>query len=726
MNIVTGTAPFIRPKRTTSRIMIELLIGLGVIFVASVVYNFILGVNYGLKTILIMLISIVVSLVSDLIAGSLRYKKSQHGAYDKYILSFIKENFSVVTGVILALTLPVGTPYYVVVVGNLFASLIVKHAFGGFGNNIFNPAALGRLFVLLAFGPTLVSYLSEADKGLGGLSADAGLTITSQFSQSSKWLSSSLGNTNVSMLDLYLGNHSGALGETFTLLIIVVGIVLAAREVINWRTPVFLFGTVALSSIFISLVIGANVGEYLLLQFGLGGLVFGAVFMFTDPVTSPTSNFGKALIGVIGGLLNVLIRLGGSFPEGTAFSIALVNVFSPMIDKLYSGRTNVKIWRHYVVTGSFALAGVAILTGVSAAKLGPPPIEPEVIPFVIYEGKSEVMDPLNNPQKQFQVEAEVGLSDEYEIVTLKLNDVSTPDRFSNDEIENVIKYYTSITLEQFKELAAPEIDSGATQPNQSEEPYILKNNIYTSKGIYDAIYDAVGNIDVYHGQSQKYYATQYNSFEAKASVFLNEYYEIVNLKLEDYASPATYLNETQTQQLIDFYTSINIAEFKALPVPQIDEDYDNPSYVGPTLPNQEGPHIVPGRIYSSVAIYEAIDNALEDIVVLEGQDLDYPREGLPLEEENKMLMKVNVYVDEKHDLIKSVDILEGASTNEWKARWENLYPLILRKYYNLEVNYFKTLVSHQELYASELYSGASVSVNRLFKATQNALEGYGL
>ncbi|MFA5687208.1 MAG: RnfABCDGE type electron transport complex subunit D [Bacilli bacterium] len=726
MNIVTGTAPFIRPKRTTSQIMIELLIGLGVIFIASVTYNFILGVNYGVKTILIMLISIVVSLVSDLIAGSLRYKKSKHGAYDKYILSFIKENFSVVTGVILALTLPVGTPYYVVVVGNLFATLIVKHAFGGFGNNIFNPAALGRLFVLLAFGPTLVSYLSEADKSIGGLSANAGLTITSHFSQTSKWLSSSLTNTNVSMLDLYLGNYSGALGETFTLLIIVIGIVLAARKVINWRTPVFLFGTVALSSIFISLVTKANVGEYLLLQFGLGGLVFGAIFMFTDPVTSPTSNFGKALIGIIGGLFNVLIRLGGSFPEGTAFSIALVNVFSPMIDKLYSGRTNVKIWRHYVVTGSFALASIGILTGVSAAKLGPPPIEPEIIPFVIYEGKSEVMDPLNNPQKQFQVEAKVGLSNEYEIVTLELTNFSTPDRFKNDEIENVIKYYTSITLEQFKALTPPEIEAGVTKSNQSEEPYILKNNIYTSKAIYDAINDALGNIDVYHGQSKKYYATQYNSFEAKASVFLNEYYEIVNLKLEEYASPLTYLNETQTKQLIDYYSSLNVAEFKALPAPLIDEDYDSPHYVGPTLVNQEGEHIIPARIYSSVAIYEAIDNALEDIGVYVGEHLDYPREGLPLEEENKMLMKVNVYVDEKLDLIKSVDILEGASTSEWKSKWEKMYPLILRKYYDLNVDYFKTLVSHQELYASDLYVGASVSANRLFNATQNALEGYGL
>ncbi len=294
MKIVSGNAPFLRSKRTTSQIMMELLIGLAVIFVAAVVYNFTLGVRYGLKTICIMTVAILFTLISDIIAGSLRYNKEKDGKFDEYLWHFIKSNFSVVTAVILALTVPVGTPVYVVIIGSMFATLIVKHTFGGFGSNVFNPAALGRIFLALAFGSQLKPYLAGGET-LGGLKA--GATVTSQFvADGAKFLTGSLANTNVSFLNLYLGNYSAALGETFTLLILVVGVVLAAREVINWRTPVFLFLTVALSSVFVSLVAKVNMLEYLLVQFGLGGMVFGAIFMFTDPVTSPTSNYGKALI----------------------------------------------------------------------------------------------------------------------------------------------------------------------------------------------------------------------------------------------------------------------------------------------------------------------------------------------------------------------------------------------------------------------------------------------
>lgn len=366
MKIVSGNAPFVRSPRKTGHIMMELLIGLAVIFVAAVVYNFTLGVNYGLKAIGIMTVSILFTLISDLIAGSLRFNKEKDGQFGDYIVTFIKTNFSVVTAVIFALTVPIGTPVYVVALGSIFATLIVKHAFGGFGSNIFNPAALGRLFLALAFGNQLKPYLAGGES-LGGL--NAGVTVTGQFANSGiKFMTGTIAS-NVPMLDLWLGNYSGAIGETFTLLILVVGVVLAAREVINWRTPVFLFGTVALSSVFIALVAKVNIFDYLLLQFGLGGLVFGAIFMFTDPVTSPTSNFGKALIGVLGGLFNVLIRIAGAYPEGTAFSIALVNVFSPMIDKFYTGRTNQKIFIPYLATGLLAVMSVGLLTGVSAGKL---------------------------------------------------------------------------------------------------------------------------------------------------------------------------------------------------------------------------------------------------------------------------------------------------------------------------------------------------------------------
>lgn len=371
MKITSGTAPFLRKPRHTKHIMRELLIGLAVIFIAAVVYNFTLGVNYGFKVIGIMAVSILFTFISDLIAGSFRFNKEKDGEYADFMVLFVKENFSVVTAVIFALTVPVGTPVYVVAIGSIFATLIVKHTFGGFGSNIFNPAALGRIFLALAFGGQLKAYLPGGEN-LGGLTA--GVTVTSDFATSgTKFITGTLSG-NVSMLDLWAGKYSGALGETFTLLILVVGVVLAAREVINWRTPVFLFLTVALSSVFMALVGGVNVLEYLLLQFGLGGLVFGAIFMFTDPVTSPTSNFGKALIGVIGGFLNVLIRVAGVYPEGTAFSIALVNVFSPMIDKLIAGRTDVKLWKPYTTTGVAVALSIGLLTGLGVAKVPSDPM----------------------------------------------------------------------------------------------------------------------------------------------------------------------------------------------------------------------------------------------------------------------------------------------------------------------------------------------------------------
>ena len=168
MNIVSGTAPFNGKKRETKHIMRELLIGLAVIFVAAVVYNFFLGINYGFKTIGIMVVSILFTLISDVIAGSLRYNKEKNGNFGEYIISFVKENFSIVTAVIFALTVPIGTPVYVVIVGSMFSTLIAKHVFGGFGHNIFNPAAMGRIFLALAFGGQLKAYLPGGEN-LGGL-----------------------------------------------------------------------------------------------------------------------------------------------------------------------------------------------------------------------------------------------------------------------------------------------------------------------------------------------------------------------------------------------------------------------------------------------------------------------------------------------------------------------------------------------------------------------------
>ncbi len=608
MKIVSGNAPFIRNKRTTGQIMMELLIGLAVIFVAAVVYNFTLGVRYGLKTICIMTVSILFTFVSDIIVGSLRYNKEKDGKFNEYLFHFIKSNYSIVTAVIFALTVPVGTPVYVVIIGSMFATLIVKHTFGGFGANVFNPAALGRIFLALAFGGQLKPYLAGGEN-LGGLKA--GVTVTSQFvADGTKFLTGSLANTNVSMLNLYLGNYSGALGETFTLLILVVGVVLAAREVINWRTPVFLFGTVALSSVFISLVAKVSVIDYLLLQFGLGGLVFGAIFMFTDPVTSPTSNYGKALIGILGGLLNVLIRVAGSYPEGTAFSIALVNVASPMIDRLISGRTFNKVWVPYTVSGAMVLASVGLLTGVSAAKLPKDgPIPPTVVePFVTYSG-SYVSPAPDGYADEFTTNVDVGLSDAYHIVKLE--------------------------------------------------------------------YDVV-------------------------------------------ASPATYVNAEKVQAVVDYYTSISVAEFKELPAPAL-----SGGTTGTTVGGQTGGHIIPGAIYSSKALYEAINDALADIKVYSADKSEQPYDSGGYADD--MVMSVDVYVDVTTDLIKVVDIKEGASTDSYADRWASVSDEVLAKYHDLDVATFLSYTSEVELYGdlTTVYAGVSYSPRRLFNVVQKALEGYG-
>lgn len=610
MNIVSGTTPFIRQKKSTKQIMLDLLIGLGVIFVAAVVYNFILGVNYGIKAILMMVVAVVVTWLSDIIAAALRYNKKKDGVFTDYLVDFITSNYSVVTAVIFTLTLPIGTPYYVVIVGSVFATLIVKHVFGGFGNNIFNPAALGRLFVTLSFGPKLVAYLDTADMSLGGLSA--GMTLTGQYAaDGTKWLTGSL-NSNVKMLDLFLGNYSAAIGETFTLLIIVVGVVLAVREVINWRTPVFLFGTVALSSIFISLVTGVNVGEYLLLQFGLGGLAFGAIFMFTDPITSPTSNYGKALIGIIGGLFNVLIRVAGSFPEGTAFSIALVNVFSPMIDRLISGRTNVKVWRPYAVSGSMVVLTVGILTGISAAKL---------------------------PK------------------------VDGPD----DDGDGVVAAYTY-------------------------------SGTYTSA-------------------APSSYAS---TFTTKADVGLDMYLNIIKLELEEIASPATFVDEATKNELVNYYTSLSVAEFKALPAVDVELN------AGATVNAPAGDHVLPGFIYTSAAVYHAVDDALKDITVYYGEYESLSH--APAQGGKDLTMEVVVYVEDGK--IKALNTLDGATsgTPAFLERWEGAFSEVVSYYVGVEVVEFKNYADENAFYSEtikEVFAGVSYSAGRLFNAVQNALEGYG-
>ena len=356
----TNAAPYQRARRTTLQIMIELSIALALVWVAAVVYTFISAPKYGVKSILMMLVALATTAACDVVNTLLRHKKDSKTSLGEEILHDLVHNYSYVTAIIFTLTLPVWASYYVVIIGSIFATVVCKLLFGGFGKNIFNPAIMARIFVGLCF-------LSNLDVANSSLKHDSisGATITTVFNNTTSWLSD-MPLDGVSMTDLFLGNYFGALGETFTILILVLGVVLAIRNVINWRTPVFYIGTVVLTSLVIGLVLGfENPLNYVGYHVALGGVVFGAVFMLTDPVTGPTSNFGKSLMAVVAGLLTVLIRVKGGYPEGVMYSIAFCNLLSPAVDHLTVGKTSAKMPVKYATVFGLVAISIALCTGIS-------------------------------------------------------------------------------------------------------------------------------------------------------------------------------------------------------------------------------------------------------------------------------------------------------------------------------------------------------------------------
>lgn len=357
MAYIQSNAPYQRRKKSTLQIMIELGISLGIIWILAVVMSFVkLGIKYGLQSIFLMLTSLGTTLVCDVITTVLKNKKDatlkQKIPYD------LVHNYSWITAMIFTLCCPVWTSYYVIIIGSIFATVIAKNVFGGFGKNIFNPAAAGRLFVLLTFD-------TSAPAGIAGVDSATGATLTGVIQSQTGWLGSNA-LANFGVKDILFGTYFGAMGEVFSIALLVIGIVLALREVINWRIPAFYLGTIAVSSILIALVLGFNnPGLYVLYHLCAGGAMFAAIFMFTDPVTTPTSPLGNCLIGIIGGLLTVLIRIATNNVEGVVYSIMLINTISPAIDHFITAKTNKNSLIKSSVTFGTAALSVLLCVGVA-------------------------------------------------------------------------------------------------------------------------------------------------------------------------------------------------------------------------------------------------------------------------------------------------------------------------------------------------------------------------
>jgi electron transport complex protein RnfD len=242
-----------------------------------------------------------------------------------------KEYSAVVTGLLLAFCLPPNLPPWMAALGAAFAVVIAKHLFGGLGHNIFNPALIGRAFLLASFPVAMTTWVSPVD----GMTTASPLGIMKEAS----------GKHLPTLGQLFMGNVGGSLGETSALALLIGGLYLLYRKQIDWRIPASYLGTVFVLMSTVAAVKGEGLWFPVFHLFA-GGLFLGAFFMATDWVTSPVTKLGRIVFGTGCGLLVVLIRLKGGYPEGVCYSILLMNVVTPLIDRYTKARVFGRVKSH--------------------------------------------------------------------------------------------------------------------------------------------------------------------------------------------------------------------------------------------------------------------------------------------------------------------------------------------------------------------------------------------
>lgn len=310
----------IRDNLSTQQIMLHLTIGLLVVYAFGLYNAFTMGKAYLVNAVILMVVAIVCALVTELIWALVTKEKN--------ILDYLKNSFGWVTAIILVLTVTPDTHPYAIGVSTIIAIFFGKLVFGGFGQNVFNPAGVGRAILGTSFaGNKIVDVLSGATPA--STFNTAGWLIKS--SDFAVYLEDFGGLKN-----LFLGLYQGAIGETSTILLIVVAIYLSIKKVIDWRVPVTYVGVIFVGTTIIGLLNGAGIA-YSLAFIATGGIFFGAVFMLTDPVTNPSTRVGRIFFAGTAAIITVLIRLFANLPEGVVFSILIANMLSCVIEKITDG-----------------------------------------------------------------------------------------------------------------------------------------------------------------------------------------------------------------------------------------------------------------------------------------------------------------------------------------------------------------------------------------------------
>ncbi len=245
---------------------------------------------------------------------------------------------AVLTGLLLAFNLPSNLPWWIVIIGAFVAIAIGKMSFGGLGQNLFNPALVGRVFLLISFPVQMTTWPRPLGFVTGYIDAATGATPLAAMKQIVKGGDASAIGKLPELWDSFIGLVGGSFGEVCALALILGGLLLIVTRVITWHIPVSVLATAALFAAVTGLCGGLpegfGTGEYVLMTLCTGGLMLGAFFMATDYVTSPMSAWGKIIFGVGIGFIAMVIRTWGAYPEGVSFAILIMNACVPLLNKI--------------------------------------------------------------------------------------------------------------------------------------------------------------------------------------------------------------------------------------------------------------------------------------------------------------------------------------------------------------------------------------------------------
>jgi electron transport complex protein RnfD len=323
-NITVSFAPHISKTHSTRTIMLDVVIGLVPAVVAA-------GYFFRKYALILLATCVISAVVTEWLCNLIRRKHNP--------LESLGDFSAVITSIILALSLPPAIPFWAAIIGSCFAIAVGKMVFGGLGANIFNPAMIGRAFLTASFGMLMTTWTVPAtiDSAMSAITADSTINARTQatplaWSKQAIKTKKDADIANEQLSATIKGDVGGCLGETSAIAIIIGGLYLLIRKTITWHIPVAVLVS-AFACAALGFLINSNTYVSPLFHLTSGGLLLGAFFIATDPVTAPMTKKGMLIFGAGVGALTMLIRMVGEYPEGIMFAVLLMNSVTPLIDK---------------------------------------------------------------------------------------------------------------------------------------------------------------------------------------------------------------------------------------------------------------------------------------------------------------------------------------------------------------------------------------------------------